>query len=82
MPRVEAKRFGVEAVEAREDLVAADAPQAAGERLMARVEPYPGSQRLVRRAWRLNRGVDDVAGHGAEWSDLCGDDLVTCRSQA
>ena len=49
---VEAKRFGVEANEAREDLVAADAPQAVGERLMALVEPYPGSQRLVRRAWR------------------------------
>jgi two-component system, OmpR family, sensor histidine kinase KdpD len=49
---VEAKRFGVEPVEAREDLVAADAPHAVGERLMALVEPYPGSQRLVRRAWR------------------------------
>jgi two-component system, OmpR family, sensor histidine kinase KdpD len=49
---VEAKRFGVEPVEAREDLVAADAPQAVGERLMALVEPYPGSQRLVRRGWR------------------------------
>jgi two-component system, OmpR family, sensor histidine kinase KdpD len=49
---VEAKRFDVEAVQAREDLVAADAPQAVGERLMALVEPYPGSQRLVRRAWR------------------------------
>ena len=49
---VEAKRFGVEAVEAREDSVAADATQAVGERLMALVEPYPGSQRLVRRAWR------------------------------
>jgi two-component system, OmpR family, sensor histidine kinase KdpD len=49
---VEAKRFGVETIEARDDLVAADAPQAVGERLMALVEPYPGSQRLVRRAWR------------------------------
>lgn len=29
-----------------------DAPQAVGERLLALVEPYPGSQRLVRRAWR------------------------------
>ena len=27
-------------------------PQAVGERLLALVEPYPGSQRLVRRAWR------------------------------
>jgi two-component system, OmpR family, sensor histidine kinase KdpD len=26
--------------------------QAVGERLMALVEPYPGAQRLVRRAWR------------------------------
>ncbi len=29
-----------------------DAPQAVGERLLALVEPYPGAQRLVRRAWR------------------------------
>ncbi len=32
--------------------IAADAPRAVGERLMALVEPYPGAQRLVRRAWR------------------------------
>jgi two-component system sensor histidine kinase KdpD len=32
--------------------LAADAAQAVGERLLALVEPYPGSQRLVRRAWR------------------------------
>ena len=32
--------------------LAADAPQAVGERLLALVEPYPGAQRLVRRAWR------------------------------
>jgi two-component system sensor histidine kinase KdpD len=49
---VEAKRFGVEVVGSRDDLLATDAPQAVGERLMALVEPYPGSQRLVRRAWR------------------------------
>jgi two-component system sensor histidine kinase KdpD len=36
----------------REETLAADAPQAVGERLLALVEPYPGSQRLVRRAWR------------------------------
>jgi two-component system sensor histidine kinase KdpD len=36
----------------REESVAADAPQAVGERLLALVEPYPGAQRLVRRAWR------------------------------
>jgi two-component system sensor histidine kinase KdpD len=32
--------------------LAADAPQAVGERLLGLVEPYPGAQRLVRRAWR------------------------------
>ncbi|HSO98419.1 MAG TPA: histidine kinase, partial [Solirubrobacteraceae bacterium] len=32
--------------------IAADVPQAVGERLLALVEPYPGAQRLVRRAWR------------------------------
>ena len=36
----------------REDSLAADLAQAVGERLLALVEPYPGSQRLVRRAWR------------------------------
>jgi two-component system sensor histidine kinase KdpD len=36
----------------REGTMAADAPQAVGERLLALVEPYPGAQRLVRRAWR------------------------------
>jgi two-component system sensor histidine kinase KdpD len=34
------------------DNVAAAVPQAIAERLLALVEPYPGSQRLVRRAWR------------------------------
>lgn len=37
---------------ARGQTMAADAPQAVGERLLALIEPYPGSQRLVRRAWR------------------------------
>jgi two-component system sensor histidine kinase KdpD len=37
---------------ARSETIAADAPQAVGERLLALVEPYPGAQRLVRRAWR------------------------------
>jgi two-component system, OmpR family, sensor histidine kinase KdpD len=32
--------------------IAAEAPQAVGERLLALIEPYPGAQRLVRRAWR------------------------------
>jgi two-component system, OmpR family, sensor histidine kinase KdpD len=36
----------------REDRVDAGVPQAMGERLLALVEPYPGAQRLVRRAWR------------------------------
>jgi len=31
---------------------AAEAQAAIGERLLALVEPYPGAQRLVRRAWR------------------------------
>jgi two-component system sensor histidine kinase KdpD len=35
-----------------EERVAADAPKAVGERLLALVRPQPSSQRLVRRAWR------------------------------
>jgi two-component system sensor histidine kinase KdpD len=49
---VGAKRLTTEQVGAREETLAADAPQAVGERLLALVEPYPGGQRLVRRAWR------------------------------
>ncbi|HKE81749.1 MAG TPA: histidine kinase, partial [Solirubrobacteraceae bacterium] len=49
---VESKRLVTEVVGSREDTLAADAPQAVGERLLAMVEPYPGAQRLVRRAWR------------------------------
>lgn len=30
----------------------AESPRAVGERLLALVEPVPGAQRLVRRAWR------------------------------
>ncbi len=41
-----------EPIHRREEMVAADAPQAVSERLLALVEPYPGAQRLVRRAWR------------------------------
>jgi two-component system, OmpR family, sensor histidine kinase KdpD len=48
---VEAKRLVTEVVGTREDLIS-DLPQAVGERLLALVEPYPGAQRLVRRAWR------------------------------
>jgi two-component system sensor histidine kinase KdpD len=47
------KRLTIQdALGSREGTLAADAPQAVGERLLALVEPYPGAQRLVRRAWR------------------------------
>jgi two-component system sensor histidine kinase KdpD len=36
----------------REESIAAAAPQAVSERLLALVEPHPESHRLVRRAWR------------------------------
>jgi two-component system sensor histidine kinase KdpD len=49
---VGAKRLTTEFVGSRAESLAADARQAVGERLLALVEPYPGSQRLVRRAWR------------------------------
>jgi two-component system sensor histidine kinase KdpD len=49
---VGAKRLTTELVGSREESLAADAPQAVGERLLALVEPYPGAHRLVRRAWR------------------------------
>jgi two-component system, OmpR family, sensor histidine kinase KdpD len=59
---VGAKRLTTELVGSREESLAADAPQAVGERLLALVEPYPGTQRLVRRAWRsaqrLGAGLD------------------------
>jgi two-component system, OmpR family, sensor histidine kinase KdpD len=49
---VGAKRLTTVSVGSREDSLAGDAAQAVGERLLALVEPYPGAQRLVRRAWR------------------------------
>ncbi len=52
---VGAKRLTTELVGSREETLAADAPQAVGERLLALVEPYPGAQRLVRRAWRSSQ---------------------------
>jgi two-component system sensor histidine kinase KdpD len=59
---VGAKRLTTELVGSREESLAASAPQAVGERLLALVEPYPGAQRLVRRAWRsaqrLGAGLD------------------------
>lgn len=42
----------IEPARASGQTMAADAPQAVGERLLALIEPYPGAQRLVRRAWR------------------------------
>jgi len=39
-------------VGSRDATIAAEASPAVGERLLALVEPYPGAQRLVRRAWR------------------------------
>ena len=50
--QVEAKRLTTEVVGTRGQDMSGDANQAVGERLLALVEPYPGSQRLVRRAWR------------------------------
>jgi two-component system, OmpR family, sensor histidine kinase KdpD len=59
---VGAKRLTTELVGSREASLAADAPQAVGERLLALIEPYPSAQRLVRRAWRsaqrLGAGLD------------------------
>ena len=52
---VGAKRLTTELVGSREESLAADAPGAVGERLLALVEPYPGAQRLVRRAWRSSQ---------------------------
>jgi two-component system sensor histidine kinase KdpD len=45
----------IEPVGSREETIAADAPQAVGERLLALIEPYPGAQRLIRRAWRSSQ---------------------------
>ena len=36
----------------RGETIAAEATQVVGERLLALVQPHPGTQRLVRRAWR------------------------------
>jgi two-component system sensor histidine kinase KdpD len=47
------KRLVTEAANgSRDETLVGAAPQAVRERLLALVEPYPGSQRLVRRAWR------------------------------
>jgi two-component system sensor histidine kinase KdpD len=52
---VEAKRLITERVGTREDTLAADMHMAVGERLLGLVEPSPGTQRLVRRAWRSSQ---------------------------
>ena len=52
---VESKRLVTEVVGTRQDSVAAEMSKAVSERLLALVEPYPGSQRLVRRAWRSSQ---------------------------
>src|SRR5271154_4497811 len=49
---VGAKRLTTELVGSRQESLAAEAPHAVGERLLALVAPYPGAQRLVRRAGR------------------------------
>ena len=49
---VGAKRMIAEVPARRDESLAEQAPQAVGERLLALIEPYPGAQRLVRRAWR------------------------------
>jgi two-component system sensor histidine kinase KdpD len=52
---VESKRVVTEVVGTRDDTIASDMSKAVSERLLALVEPYPGSQRLVRRAWRSSQ---------------------------
>ncbi|HMJ34152.1 MAG TPA: histidine kinase [Baekduia sp.] len=54
---VETRRTAIgDAPGTRSDRVEAGLHQAAvGERLLALVEPYPGAQRLVRRAWRSSQ---------------------------
>jgi two-component system sensor histidine kinase KdpD len=53
--RETALRQVAEEVESRRRVNGAEGPEAEaaiGERLLALIEPYPGAQRLVRRAWR------------------------------
>jgi two-component system sensor histidine kinase KdpD len=85
---VGAKRLTTELVGSREESLAASAPQAVGERLLALVEPYPGAQRLVRRAWRsaqrLGAGLDLlwVRAPGKELSEDQQRSLVALRQLA
>ncbi len=77
------------AVGTREDrLVTHAAPQAVGERLLALVTPQPGSQRIVRRAWRSAQRLGGeldllyVARHGHEPSEAEGEQLEALRRLA
>jgi two-component system sensor histidine kinase KdpD len=85
---VGAKRLTTELVGSREESLAASAPQAVGERLLALVEPYPGAQRLVRRAWRsaqrLGAGLDLlwVRAPGKELTEDQGRSLAALRQLA
>ena len=85
---VGAKRLTTELVGSREESLAADAPQAVGERLLALVEPQPSAQRLVRRAWRsaqrLGAGLDLlwVRVPGSELSDEQQRSLAALRQLA
>ena len=49
---VEVKRLTAETLPARGESLAAEAPQAVADRVLALVQPRPQAQRLVRRAWR------------------------------
>jgi two-component system sensor histidine kinase KdpD len=52
---VESKRLTLQVTDplgTREERVAEEVPKAVSERLLALIRPHPGSQRLVRRAWR------------------------------
>jgi two-component system sensor histidine kinase KdpD len=85
---VGAKRLTTELMGSREESLAAAAPHAVGERLLALVEPYPGAQRLVRRAWRsaqrLGAGLDLlwVRTPGKELSDTEQRSLAALRQLA
>jgi two-component system sensor histidine kinase KdpD len=69
-------------------LATREAPQAVGERLLALVTPRPGSQRIVRRAWRSARRLGAeldvlwVAGREREASPEERDELEALRRLA
>ncbi|MDE3069250.1 MAG: histidine kinase [Acidobacteriota bacterium] len=49
---VEVKRLTTETVDGRVESLAAEAPRAISDKVLALVQPRPSAQRLVRRAWR------------------------------